>query len=115
VQAQKAVYELDARLGRTPDRQSDNLAAALTVAAKHGGMTRIDQIALSEDGSRALAVQNGVTKQLAHVETAEAVNTSIAQSSQSMQAANKPSAHALVQPPAPQQTSPQQSAPTFSI
>ena len=84
LQAQKAVHELDAHLGRTPDQQSNNLAAALTVAAKHQGMIRIDQVALSEDGANAFAVQHGTLKYTAQVQTATAVNTPIAQSSQAL-------------------------------
>jgi len=109
LQAQKAVHELDARQGRTPDQQSNNLAAALTVATKHEGLTRIDQVALSDDGSRAFAVQNGAFKQTAQVQTAEAVHTSIAQSSQALQQAApaQPSpTHVQHQSQAPQQASP---------
>ena len=109
LQAQKAVHELDARQGRTSDQQSNNLAAALTVAAKHEGLTKIDQVALSDDGSRAFAVQNGAFKQTAQVQTAEAVHTSIAQSSQALQQAApaQPSpTHIQHQPQAPQQASP---------
>ena len=79
--AQKAVYELDRNMGRTPDRQSDQLAAAAAVAAQKAGLEHISQIALSEDGSRAFAVQAGPVQKLAHVQTAEAVNTTLAQSS----------------------------------
>jgi len=109
LQAQKAVHELDARQGRTPDQQSNNLAAALTVAAKHEGLTRIDQVALSDDGSHAFAVQNGVFKQTAQVQTAEAVHTSIAQSSHALQQAapqHVNPVHTQVHPQVPQQTSP---------
>lgn len=109
LQAQKAVHELDARQGRTPDQQSNNLAAALTVAAKYEGLTKIDQVALSDDGSRAFAVQNGAFKQTAQVQTAEAVHTSIAQSSQALQQAGPQQAnpvHSQIQPQVPQQASP---------
>jgi peptidoglycan hydrolase-like protein with peptidoglycan-binding domain len=112
VQAQKAVHDLDTRQGRTSDQQSNNLAAALTVAAKHEGLSRIDQVALSEDGSRAFAVQNGAFKQTAQVPTAEAVHTSVAQSSQAL---HQPTAQQ--QPPtqaSPPQV-PQQTTPNISI
>ena len=109
LQAQKAVRALDARQGRASDQQSNNLAAALTVAAKHEGLDRIDQVALSEDGSRAFAVQNGVFKQTAQVQTADAVHTPVAQSAQALQqmVAKQPD-HAQVPPPV--QTAPALSA-----
>jgi hypothetical protein len=44
-------------MGRTPDGHSDNLAAGLTVSARQDGLLRIDQIALSEDGSRLWGAQ----------------------------------------------------------
>lgn len=82
-QALAGVHRLDANLDRIPDRQSENLAASLVVAAKHEGMTRIDSIAFSEDGSRAFAVQDkpgSPIRQFAHVQTHDAVNASVAQS-----------------------------------
>lgn len=109
LQAQKAVHELDAHLGRTPDQQSNNLAAALTVAAKHQGMIRIDQVALSDDGANAFAVQLGTLKYTAQVQTATAVNTPIAQSSQALRpTVTRQTAQAQTQSPAhvPSQTPP---------
>ncbi len=82
LEAQKAVHELDRNMGRTPDRQSDQLAGAAAVAAHKAGLQHITQMALSEDGSRAFAVEAGAVQKLAHVQTAEAVNTTLAQSSQ---------------------------------
>ncbi|NYE30372.1 peptidoglycan hydrolase-like protein with peptidoglycan-binding domain [Rhodanobacter sp. K2T2] len=110
VQAQKAVYELDARMGRKPDQHSDNLAAALTVAAKREGVTRIDQVVLNEDGSRAYAVQNDAHKHYAQVQTAQAVHTPVAQSSQALQTADKAPTQPVVQ-----QSSPQQAAPSIGM
>jgi DNA-binding phage protein len=105
-QARGAVHQLDAQHGRAPDRHSDHLAAALVVAARGKGLTRIDQALLSEDGDRTFAVQGEPSspfKQIAHVQTAHAVNTSLEQSSvawqQLMQA--KPTAPALAPPLAP--------------
>lgn len=105
MQAQTAVHELDARQGRTPDQYSNNLAAALTVAARRDGLNRIDQIALSEDGSRAFAVQDGLVRQFAHVQTAEAVNTSMAQSTQALDALHKRPDPAPMPSPTPQHAS----------
>lgn len=82
LEARKAVHELDRNMGRTPDKQSDQLAGAVAVAAQRAGLQRIDQIALSEDGSRAFGVENGAVLKFAHVQTAEAVNVTLAQSSE---------------------------------
>ncbi|HEV2681065.1 MAG TPA: peptidoglycan-binding domain-containing protein [Rhodanobacter sp.] len=87
-QALAGVHMLDANLGRKPDQQSDQLAAGLVVAAKREGMTKIDNVMLSEDGSRAFAVQGKLDsplRQIAHVQTAEAVNTPIEQNSAAWQ------------------------------
>ncbi|HEV7778205.1 MAG TPA: peptidoglycan-binding domain-containing protein [Luteibacter sp.] len=83
-QARDAVHRLDAQQGRTSDQHSDNLAAALAVAAHGSGMTRIDHAVLGDDGSRAWAVQgdlNSPFKQYADVGTGQAVATPVAQSS----------------------------------
>ncbi|UPG93838.1 XVIPCD domain-containing protein [Luteibacter aegosomatissinici] len=57
MQVRSHVYRLDQEMGRTSDAHSDNLAAGLTVAARQDGLLRIDQIALSEDGSRLWGAQ----------------------------------------------------------
>ena len=57
-QTRDHVFRLDRELGRTPDQQSNNIASALTVQARTDGLHRIDQIALSTDGSRLWAVQS---------------------------------------------------------
>ena len=75
------MHRIDAQRGRIPDQCSDNLAAALTVQARHNNFTCIDQVALSPDGLRAFAVQNSALTRYAQVPTAEAVQTSIEQSS----------------------------------
>lgn len=88
-QALTGVRMLDANLGRTSDRHSEQLAAGLVVVAKREGLTKIDNVVLSEDGSRAFAVQGKLDsplRQIAHVQTAEAVNTPIDKSSAAAQA-----------------------------
>ncbi len=80
-QSRSAVHQIDAAHRRAPDQRSDNLAGALTVKAHGEGMTRVDQVALSEDGAMAFAFQNGAQTQTAQVHTADAVQTSLAQSS----------------------------------
>ena len=81
-QALASVHKIDADMGRTPDQRSINLAAALTVAAKAQGLTRIDAVAMNADGSRAFAAQEYTSyRTCADVATAHAVHTSVAQSS----------------------------------
>ncbi|TCV97218.1 putative chitinase [Luteibacter rhizovicinus] len=83
-QARNAVHRLDAQHHRAPDQQSDNLAAALTVAARREGMSKIDHVSLSDDASRAYAVQgdlNSPLKRVADVQTQQAVTTPVEKSS----------------------------------
>ena len=81
-QAQRQVHRIDADMGRTPDQHSDNLAGALTVAAKHEGLSRIDDVGMNEEGSRAFAMQNHVGySTCVRVDTAEAISMPLAQSS----------------------------------
>nr|WP_036138309.1 XVIPCD domain-containing protein [Luteibacter sp. 9135] len=54
-------------------------------------MSRIDQVVLSEDGTRAWAIQgelNSPFRRVAEVETAQAVNTPLARSTQAFEEAN---------------------------
>lgn len=53
-QAQAGVHRLDSEKGRAPDASSSNLAAALVIAARRDGLTRIDSVALSDDASKVL-------------------------------------------------------------
>ncbi|MGN6094126.1 MAG: XVIPCD domain-containing protein [Luteibacter jiangsuensis] len=87
-QAREGVHRLDARHERTPDERSDRLAASLTVAARQGGMQRIDDVDLSADTSRTYAMQgdaNSPFKQVAEVDTQRAVTTPIEESSRAWQ------------------------------
>jgi hypothetical protein len=53
-----------------------NLAAALTVAAKEHGLTRIDAVGISADGARTSILQNeSFHSEMADVATARAVRT----------------------------------------
>ncbi|HEY9133208.1 MAG TPA: peptidoglycan-binding domain-containing protein [Dyella sp.] len=104
-QALDAVHRLDAQQGRTSDQRSDNLAAALVVAAREHGMTRVDHVVLNDNASRAYAVQgdlNSPFKQYADVNVATAVMTPVAQSSAAWERANPP------QPAQNQHVTPQQ-------
>jgi hypothetical protein len=89
-QTRDAVHRLDAEHHRTPDQHSDNLAASLVVAARRDGMQAVNHVVLSNDAARTFAVQgdlNSSFKQITHVETMQASNTSIEQSSAAWQRA----------------------------
>jgi hypothetical protein len=87
-QTRDAVHRLDAEHHRTPDQHSDNLAASLVVAARRDGMLAVNHVVLSTDATRTFAVQgelNSSFKQITHVETVQASNTSVEQSSAAWQ------------------------------
>lgn len=87
-QTRSAVHRLDTEHHRTPDQHSDNLAASLVVAARRDGMQTVNHVVLSNDATRAFAVQgelNSSFKQITQVETIQASNTSIEQSSAAWQ------------------------------
>lgn len=89
-QTRDAVHRLDAEHHRTPDQHSDNLAASLVVAARRDGLQTVNHVVLSNDAARTFAVQgdlNSSFKQITHVETVQASNTSIEQSSAAWQLA----------------------------
>ncbi|HEV7123271.1 MAG TPA: glucosaminidase domain-containing protein [Rhodanobacter sp.] len=81
-QIRQQVQRIDADMGRVPDQHSNNLAGALTVATKQQGLSRIDEVAINEDGSRAFVAQHH-TGYSTHTEvvTAEAIKIPLAQSS----------------------------------
>lgn len=105
LQGWSKVQRLDAQRGRPSDECSANLTGALVTACKAQGMTRIDAVTLSEDGSRAIVTEQvlGRTFQRhAVVDTAQAVRTPLEQSS--AQAASMPaSPTAALATPAPAQ------------
>jgi hypothetical protein len=87
-QARDGVYKLDAQHGRTPNTQSDQFAGSLTASAVTQGLTRIDQVALNDDASRAYAIQgapNSPFKQVAEVNTQQALATPLEKSSETIQ------------------------------
>jgi hypothetical protein len=113
-QARNGVHVLDAQRGRTPDERSDNLAAALVVAARRDDMHEIHHVALGNDAVKTFAVQGELhspLKQITQVDTAQAVQTSVAHSSQAWdqviaQKAMQPAQteqHALQPTPSPAQ------------
>lgn len=101
-QAMNGVQKVDAQHGRPSDRHSENLAAALTAAARGQGMSRIDHVVMSDDASRAFGVQgdlNSPFKQIAAVDVGQAVNTPVQQSTEAMaQSAHKAPAMPEVAP-----------------
>jgi peptidoglycan hydrolase-like protein with peptidoglycan-binding domain len=85
-QALAQVKHIDEEMGRPSDEHSQRLAAAAVSAAKAHGLTRIDAIALSDDGSRTFVAQNGSPmKRIAELSTTQAVATPIEQSSETAQ------------------------------
>ena len=117
-QALQGVHKLDAAHGRTPDQASGNLAAALVVAAKNDRMTDINHVALSNDGSRAFAVQgelNSPFKQITEVSTQHAMATPVEKSTQVLQQTDQQQrGQAQAQSPA-QQEQPQQPPPSMRM
>lgn len=87
-QARDGVQKLDSQHQRAPDDRSDRLAASLTVAARQEGMQRIDHVLLSGDANRTYGVQGELgspLKQVAEVDTRQAMATTVEHSSQALQ------------------------------
>lgn len=86
--AERGVHALDAKVGRTPDQQSRQLAGVLAAEMHSAGGQRIDAVVLGTDGSRAFAVQ-GRMDDPAHlrvnVATMEAMQTPLENSTQRME------------------------------
>lgn len=115
-QALAGVKKVDADMGRTSDQHSIQLAAALAVAAKAQGLTRIDTVAISEDGSRTFAAQNTLPlRTFADVPTAQAVHTSIEQSSATASATLSNQANAGVQAPIHEPSRQQLTSPVLNL
>lgn len=83
-QALAGVERMDQQQGRGSDAMSKNLAGSLVVAAQREGMHTIHQVGLSQDASKAFAVQgepNSPFKKHASVEVLAGINTPLEQSS----------------------------------
>ena len=93
LEAQSHVYDLDRQFSRQPDQRSDNLSAALVVAARSDGLHRIDRIELSKDASVLTAIQApfGRPKMQCDVPVVASLNTPMARSSQNWPDAMKTS------------------------
>jgi pimeloyl-ACP methyl ester carboxylesterase len=117
LQARGAVHRLDAEQHRTPDHRSDNIAAALVVAARRDGLSQINHAVLSEDSSRTFGVQGELRspfKRATEVPTAEAAATSVDKSSMAWeQVAQQHQTH--VQAGQQQHQQAQQAKPTLAM
>jgi peptidoglycan hydrolase-like protein with peptidoglycan-binding domain len=108
-QALAQVKHIDEQMGRPSDEHTQHLAAAAVPVAKAHGLTRIDAIALSDDGSRTFVAQNdSPMKRIAELSTAQAVATPIEQSSAAAQRVQAPPAQAPTPPRGPELPSPTQ-------
>ncbi|WP_363797281.1 XVIPCD domain-containing protein [Lysobacter firmicutimachus] len=68
-----------------PTEQRDNLAAALALEARAGGLRSVDHVALSRDGARSFAVEgepDAPGRRIAHVDTAQAAAQSMERTTQ---------------------------------
>lgn len=82
-QALAGVRSIDQQLGRQTDQSSRQLAGALAVGACAAGFNRVDHVVMSDDGSRAYAVQgqlNSPFKQYTDIDVARAVTVPLEQS-----------------------------------
>lgn len=83
-QAFRCVAQLDAERQREPGPHSQMLSGSLVSAAASAGFQRIDHVVLSDDASRAYAVQGDLGspfKKYVDVNVVQAIHTPIAQSS----------------------------------
>ncbi|MGE7137077.1 XVIPCD domain-containing protein [Luteibacter sp. NPDC031894] len=80
--AQAHVHDLDRQFNRTPDQRSDNLSAALVVAARSDGLHRIDRIELGKDASLLTVVEApfGAPEKRSEVSVVASMNTTMARS-----------------------------------
>lgn len=95
-QAFTGVGHLDRMHGRATDLATYNLSGAVALGARKSGLERIDQVVLSEDGTRVIAVQGEMRsplRRLASVDVVSGVNTSLAQSSTDWSQSRMPDSH----------------------
>lgn len=107
---QSRVWALDQSLGRSPDQHSDNIASALTVQARYDGLQRIDQIALSPDGSKLWAVEMSAGRTDHLFDKRTCVSTASANMTMEESAASWPTAFQQFQQKAAEQNQDQQQA-----
>lgn len=94
-QTRGLLVDLDRSHGRQSDQRTDNLASYLVVSARQDGLSRVDQVALSDDASRVWAVErpkgirDNFFDKTTSVPTVEALNTTMARSAELWPAANQ--------------------------
>ncbi|HET6431805.1 peptidoglycan-binding protein [Dyella sp.] len=105
-QAYGLAQRIDAEMGRPSDEHTRRLAAAAVPAAKAQGLTRIDALTLSADGSRTFVTQHDAPmKRMAELSTSQAVATPVEQSSAAALRVDRAATPAPTpQPPAHAQT-----------
>jgi peptidoglycan hydrolase-like protein with peptidoglycan-binding domain len=117
-QALEGVRSIDTQFGRQTDQSSCQLAGALAVGACSAGFNRVDHVVMSDDGSRAYAVQgqlNSPFKQYTEVNVAQAVTVPLEQSgAQFLQASQQREQQAALQPQAQMQSQSQEAQATTS-
>jgi hypothetical protein len=86
-QAYTAIESLNAKHGVTASDRDRDFAGSIAAGAKAQGLDRVDHVLLSDDGSKPFAVQgnlqstHGLDRKIAEMQTVEAINTPLAQSS----------------------------------
>lgn len=87
-QAYSGVEALNAKHGVAASERDRDFAGAIAANAKAQGLDRVDHVILSDDGSKTFAVQgnlqstHGLDRQIAQMQTTDALSTPLAQSSQ---------------------------------
>jgi hypothetical protein len=86
-QAYSGVESLNAKHGVAASDRDKDFAASIAAGAKAQGLDRVDHVLLSDDGSKTFAVQgnlqsaHGLDRKIADLQTVDALNTPLAQSS----------------------------------
>jgi peptidoglycan hydrolase-like protein with peptidoglycan-binding domain len=91
-QALDGMEKIDASQGRTPDKITVQVAGSVAAEAQARGLNRIDGVALNADATQCWAVQgqpNDPFKKYASVDLAQAVNTSLSQSTAAFEQASQ--------------------------
>jgi hypothetical protein len=126
-QAYSGVESLNAKHGVAASDRDKDFAASIAAGAKAQGLDRVDHVLLSDDGSKTFAVQgnlqsaHGLDRKIADLQTTDALNTPLTQSSnawtqhaaQSELAASQQRTQAQTQTDA--QQSQQQAAPSMRM
>lgn len=115
-QAYAGVTDIDRSMGRTPDMASERLAASLTAAS--AGMSSIGRVGLSNDGSKAFALEASTApmeaRQRAHVDVASAVQRPVEGSTADWQAATHRLAQESMREQSPERNSPTVQGPVMT-